>query len=370
MSSLPCDTSWPCGDFVKFLSGLSHLLLMSNTTVSVTSTGAGDEIASQYQTKSMTTADIISEFLQSLRISQPTYVRDPELRSRVEEIINKWDFAEHMRPQILIGLALAETSYNHISNVDTRAAIALYCALIAYLDNIDLFDSLSARKFPRQLCAPSSEDSTWVGALRGILLSMWDWYPDFGANTIFHSALGYFSGAMLECAPGRSRAIHARTLPFVELRRNLSGIPDPFTCFVWEKSMIPDEKTYVEVLPDARIYINYLKCYFLLEFACPHFIDSCLVNSDIVSCYKEELEDDTDNYIYTRAAVTGKSVSETLHDVIGEWFAARERIRWLLPQGPAREAWDSFETGFVSLHLVLPRYRLQELLGGEYLATY
>lgn len=91
--------------------------------------------------------------------------------------------------------------------------------------------------------------------------------------------------------------------------------------------------------------------------------------SDILSCYKEELEEDTDNYIYTRADVTGKSVSETLRDVIDEWFAARERIRGMLPPGPPRAAWDSFEAGFVSMHLVLPRYRLQELLGGEYLAV-
>lgn len=88
-----------------------------------------------------------------------------------------------------------------------------------------------------------------------------------------------------------------------------------------------------------------------------------------MSCYKEELEGDTDNYIYARAEVTGKSVSETLRTVIDEWFAARGRIRQTLPSGPARAAWDSFEAGFVSLHLVLPRYRVQELVGGEYLAV-
>ena len=67
--------------------------------------------------------------------------------------------------------------------------------------------------------------------------------------------------------------------------------------------------------------------------------------------------------------MTGKSVAETLRTVIDEWFGARDRIRQMLPPGPARKAWDSFETGFISLHLVLPRYRLQELLDVEYLAV-
>lgn len=92
-------------------------------------------------------------------------------------------------------------------------------------------------------------------------------------------------------------------------------------------------------------------------------------HSDILSCYKEEQEEDTDNYVYARAEVTGKGVSDTLRDIINEWFAARARIRQMLPPGPPRAAWDGFEAGFVSLHLVLPRYRLQEVLGGEYLTV-
>ncbi|KAH9830414.1 uncharacterized protein C8Q71DRAFT_363175 [Rhodofomes roseus] len=303
------------------------------------------------KTPSPSTKDIIASFLRTLNISEPTYVQDSELRSRVKAIVATWDFVDQMRPQILMGVTLAETSYNHITNINARVGIALYCALIAYLDDIDLFNSLCARDFPRQLCFPSLKDSTFVVALREVLLGMWNWYPAFGANAIFYGALEYFNGAMLEASPSSraSEAIRPRTLPFVELRRNLSGIPDPFACFIWEKSVFPDEKVYAELIPDTRVYINYI--------------------NDIVSCYKEELDGDTDNYVYARATVTGKNVSETLLDVIDEWFTARDRIRWMLPGGPAREAWDSFETGFVSLHLVLPRYRLQELLGGEYLAT-
>lgn len=154
-----------------------------------------------------------------------------------------------MRPQLLTGVTLAETSYNHITNVDTKAAIALYCALFAYIDDKKVFDAMVAQRFPRQLCCPSPDDSSFLVALRSVLLSMWDWYSDFGANTILYGGLEFINGSMLESAPGDSQIIQARTLPLVELRRNMAGIPDPFLCFIWEKSVFPDETLYAEAIP-------------------------------------------------------------------------------------------------------------------------
>lgn len=197
----------------------------------------------------VSTADIIREFVQSLQISEPTYTYDRALRARIKEIVSPWDFADNMRSQLLIGVTLAETSYNHIPNTDTKAAIALFCALLGYIDNRDTFDAMAAQRFPLQLCRPSPGDSSFFVALRGLLLSMWNWYSDFGANTILYGALEFINGSMLESAPGRSRVIHARTLPFVELRRNMAGVPDPFLCFIWEKSMFPGETIYAELIP-------------------------------------------------------------------------------------------------------------------------
>ena len=180
---------------------------------------------------------------------RPTYTYDPVLRARIKEIVSGWDFAVNMRPQLLTGVTLAETSYNHITNVDTKAAIALYCALFAYIDSIEVFRAVEAKCFPRKLYCPSPDDSSFLVALRKLLLRMWEWYPDFGANAILYSGLQFINGSMLESVPGQSKVIQARTLDFVELRRNLSGIPDPFLCFIWEKSLFPDHRLYAEVIP-------------------------------------------------------------------------------------------------------------------------
>lgn len=93
--------------------------------------------------------------------------------------------------------------------------------------------------------------------------------------------------------------------------------------------------------------------------------------SDILSFYKEDLAGDTSSYIHARARVTGKSLHDTLSEVAREVVAALERVKKHLGEGPARDAWDSFERGYVSFHLHNPRYRLREVVGAglDYLSV-
>ena len=89
--------------------------------------------------------------------------------------------------------------------------------------------------------------------------------------------------------------------------------------------------------------------------------------SDILSFYKETLEGDTSSYIHSRASIAGQCPYETLREVIDEVVAATERIHAVLGTGPARDAWDSFEAGYIQFHFGDPRYRLQEVFGNEYM---
>lgn len=75
------------------------------------------------------------------------------------------------------------------------------------------------------------------------------------------------------------------------------------------------------------------------------------------------MKGDVDNYVHARARITGKTVVETLHDIVDEAVAAAERVRGTLGEGRVREAWDSFEQGFIRFHMRDPRYRLQDVLG-------
>ena len=80
--------------------------------------------------------------------------------------------------------------------------------------------------------------------------------------------------------------------------------------------------------------------------------------SDILSFYKEDLEGDTSSYIHARAHVANMSPYDVLQDVINETVSAAEWVHHVLGEGPAKDAWKSFEAGYIHCHLNDPRYRL------------
>ena len=91
-------------------------------------------------------------------------------------------------------------------------------------------------------------------------------------------------------------------------------------------------------------------------------------HSDILSFYKEDIEEDTSSYLHARARVSGKSMHETLLELVGEVTAAAKRIRAHLGRGRARDAWDMFETNYIWFHIACSRYRLHEIVGDKYQA--
>lgn len=76
---------------------------------------------------------------------------------------------------------------------------------------------------------------------------------------------------------------------------------------------------------------------------------------------------ETNNYVHFRSRVMKKTPHETLCEVTSEVVAAAQRIRETLGEGPARDAWDIFEAGYIRFHFNDPRYRLKEVFGTGYI---
>ncbi|KAI0962586.1 hypothetical protein AcV7_001398 [Taiwanofungus camphoratus] len=86
------------------------------------------------------------------------------------------------------------------------------------------------------------------------LTEMQNHFPRFAASTILMSALQSMNGSMLENAY-EDPALRPCSLPFVEYRRLLTGIPEAYAMFIWDKVRFPDVKIYMDVL----LCINYVK---------------------------------------------------------------------------------------------------------------
>ncbi|KAI0926369.1 terpene cyclase, variant 2 [Taiwanofungus camphoratus] len=251
-----------------------------------------------------------------------------------------------MRPYITVGVAMAVTAYSHLPTVEAKLQIVLYTAILAYLDDPAVFDSLGAGNFHRRLCAGSVQhDTNILGALATNMVEMFACFPRFSASSILTSALRFVNGSMIENTCGGA-LLSPHSLSFVKYRRELTGIAEAYAAFIWEKSKFPDVGVYIQALPYVMQYLAYA--------------------NDVMSFYKEELVGEVDNYVHGRAAATGKPVPEAFRDTVDETVAASDRVRTILGEGEARDVWDTFIKGYVYFHIISTRYRLHEILGDQY----
>ncbi|PCH34391.1 terpenoid synthase [Wolfiporia cocos MD-104 SS10] len=292
-------------------------------------------------------AEAVREFLHKMQVSLPQYPRDPELEARVRETLSSWGHEKALRPYIITGIMLTITAYSHITDFETKVQIALFTTFIIAMDDPAVLDSIACREFHQAICFGTvQKESGLFNKFNKILQSMWGHYPTFTANTIYASALRFVNAAILE-KESAGTALSSDSLPYVEYKRSMTATTEAYACFIWEKSKFPDVKVYMQAIPDVTLYVSYV--------------------NDILSFYKEELAGEEDNYIHERATISGKSVIHTLQDVINDTVAAVGRIRDVLGEGEARDAFESFAAGYIGVHTETPRYRLKEITGGQYI---
>lgn len=225
--------------------------------------------------------------------------------------------------------------------------ITLFTIIIIAMDDPVVFDSLATREFHQRMCTGVIQDEAgMLGAFTKILESMWDHYSGFSANTIYASALRFVNASIIENETDVT-TLRSHALPFVEYKRSMTATTEAYACFIWDKARFPDVKVYMQAIPDAMLYVSYV--------------------NDILSFYKEELAGETANYIHERAYVTGKSIPDTLRNLINETASAVERVRDILGEGEARAAFENFAAGYIRVHTGNPRYHLKDVIGGDYI---
>ncbi|KAI0964528.1 terpene cyclase [Taiwanofungus camphoratus] len=289
----------------------------------------------------------IRDFLDKISLTFSDYKRDLELEARVKEIVHSWGYGEDIRPHVVTALILTTTAYSHIASMDTKVQITLFTTLIIAFDDPAILNALASSEFHQRVCTGAAQrGEDMLGKFMRVLSGMWEHYAPFAANSIFASALRFVNVSILENESGDMK-LHSEALPFIEYRRSMSATAEAYACFIWDKEKFPDVQLYMQAIPDVMLYVGYV--------------------NDILSFYKEELAGEKVNYIHDRALVTEKTVPETLLDVTDETVAAVGRIRTILGEGEARDAWENFATGYISVHTGNPRYRLQEIIGGKYI---
>ncbi|KAI0792632.1 isoprenoid synthase domain-containing protein [Abortiporus biennis] len=170
---------------------------------------------------------------------------------------------------------------------------------------------------------------------------MQPYFSTYSANAIGSSFLEYCNSEMLlrrhkdiSLIPDSSR--------YIEYIRMKEGMAEAYAAFIWPECVCPDLKEYLQALPDAMTFI-------------------CFVN-DILSYYKEAKSGETGGHILSYVKVHNVTEIEALRALIDQTVTIVDRIRVLVVDGEAREAWECFLAGFTQFHLSAERYKLKEIV--------
>ncbi|EMD31539.1 terpene cyclase [Gelatoporia subvermispora B] len=282
--------------------------------------------------------DAIAGLLGKLNVVVPTFKRDPSLEQRVDQIMESWNF-QLPRAHVISGITIAITAYNHIRDFNTRVYIAVYSAIVIAMDSPDVLEALAFDSFHERLSqGHMQQDTGLLGELARYISASWQYYPRFAASCIMTSSLEFVNICILENT-FPDLTMHSGALSFIEYRRGRTGVAEAFAYFIWDKAQFPDETEYVQAIPD------------------------------VLSFYKEALSGESGTCLQDRSLLSGKSHLQTLYDVIDDTIAASERVRAILGNGQARDAWEAFMIGYLSFHMSAPRYRLFEIVDTKYIVA-
>lgn len=244
-------------------------------------------------------------------------------------------------------LDIATTAYR-ATTVDQQISVALFTFLATLFD--DALMGLDAmREFVPRFYGGLPQTHPILTRFHQMTLELGTYCPHITANTLVSATMEY-ANAEVFVREGRDQVasrLQRESSEYIEYVRMKEGIPEVYAVLVWPRDMCPDVTQYVQAIPDALRFINYI--------------------NDLFSYYKEAMDGDTTNYLSRYSRVHGLSMSHALRDLVDNIMSALGRIRALLPEGTQeREAWEHFAAGYVQFHTQSKRYRLDNVIP-EYL---
>ncbi|KAF8837333.1 terpenoid synthase [Paxillus ammoniavirescens] len=278
-------------------------------------------------------------------------------------------FEPYLRIGALFGVtAAAHGTSRHVATRahDSRGALriwtALYTACVVFADDIPSrfpWELPNLRAFNDRFVRGEKQGNTVLDALADLLR---DAPRVFGgpvpANLVTTSTLDFITATMIEVETNDMQ-ISAMATQYPYDQRIMSGVGKAYVFMVFPAD-IPFEE-YIQAMPDIAFFI-------------------CAVN-DLLSFYKEELVEESTNFIAMIAARKGISRVEAFEELAGNTVELYRRIVSILEDSPqpglgsmtgmafrdnegtlrAREAFKQFAAGFILFHLSSERYRLMEV---------
>lgn len=220
--------------------------------------------------------------------------------------------------------AMGQMSY-HSHSFEVKLLISLFTFFMIYIDDFSSrCDPAPFAAFQQRYALHQAQMDPVLDRFAECLASMWSFYDPFTANAIVTSALEFVNGCYLESiTAGMEVNPSADRYPY--FLRSKTGVAQAYAFMTFPKSVHPTPRNFIQAAPSISYWID--------------------ITNDILSFYKEELANETGNYVHLRAAVVHREPIQVVRDLVDEALAASDNIEATL-RGEALAAWLIFKVGF------------------------
>ncbi|KAF9542009.1 terpenoid synthase [Agrocybe pediades] len=255
----------------------------------------------------------------------------------------------------LLAATMAELPYPDHSE-EVRYQIAKYTWLVLYVDDVE-YNQAPERleSFQRSIIDVTAEpESEFLRTFRKHLAEFYRLFEPSAANGISLCGMEFIQGSFLEQMPKiQSMKLTTASTSWPKFLRRKTGSSIAYAYMLFPKEVNVDITVYIQVIDDMTFFIDLL--------------------NDILSFYKEKLAGERPHYAYNRAAVTQRTIEDTLSDMVEDAIQADSRVTQVLESSgntSAVDIWRKFVNGYFGFHFTLKRYRLHDLGHGGREAAY
>ncbi|KAI0769049.1 terpenoid synthase, partial [Trametes elegans] len=283
----------------------------------------------------------IRDFIERCGFQSPHSAVDSELRCHISDEVASWNVgltAAHAEKVVDTSCLLTETAYAHTSP-EHRYFVARYTAYFLYADDLGGRCVEALNQFPRLFAIAQAQLDPVLDRLAELIRGAHALWTDVGANAIITGTLDALTAYHIELTT-RDMVVRPGAVRYPDYLRLRTGIDPPFIAFVFMRGWRATAQSYLQFVPDMEWWIGAAN----------------------LSFYKEELENETTNYVHVRAAVEQSSRLQVLQKLANEVLETQRRLDSMMADDEELAAlWRGYVQGYLEFSIKTPRYRLAEL---------
>lgn len=263
----------------------------------------------------------------------------------LEEAARRGYTKEALEKPLQAGALIATTAFSHITDEKTRVFIGLLSGITIYVDNAYEHDVSGIRSFTANMLHGKPVDGSGSGLqlFADLIREVACYFAEGAASGMIQtSALDFVASTILEYDIREDASSAEASTDFAQHLRTMTSMSRGFAIMGFG----PDTplSSYIQALTDVQLVTQN--------------------TNDVLSFYKEELEEDSVNMVSLRATQAGSTKLEELDKIVSETVKAHRRVLAVLSLKSTLlvNSYLAYIRGWVLFHLMLDtRYKLSQV---------